>query len=489
MARPPRRSPILELIDAARALPANEAAFLRKLDAGLITFARVLDVPSAVEQLRVLLAALGTWDAATFAEEDPSAWQAIWQRWEALLSRRRTLIRALDGDGYELLALHEEAAGAFASVGLLRRARAAQRERDTLAARVVDDGFRRPTEAQRALLDRALASRKPRELDLGEDRGPAELLALGDQMIPPLHPVRDAVRAAFAVLDGDPSAAVARLSDLVSTLEREGAAPLAFAHVADVLDVALWFPEAQRQEVEAVRFRAKSAIGAVTSHQEIEHLLRRRQHARQSGDLRGAIALTERLIALEPAGTPNHYRQRILRLELLASLPPEGEDLVAALEAIDAELAGGRVAERASLRWSALSVLRNLAARRGSLVDELAIARRMAALPAPRFEDHDASEGRAAAHADLASLLRRLSRYAEARQHLQSAIEALGEAHGALRLDLTLGQVELEREAGQTAAARTALARAEALADALTLRPRDARRAAIARWRAEIDGG
>ncbi len=238
--------------------------------------------------------------------------------------------------------------------------------------------------------------------------------------------------------------------------------------------------------MEEVRFRAKSAIGAVTSHHEIEHLLRQRQHARQSGDLRRAIALSDRLVALEPAGTPNHYRQRILRIELFAGLPPESEDLGAALEAIDAELAAGRVAERASLRRSALTVLRNLAVRRGSLVDELAIARRMAALPSPRFEDHDAREGRAAGHADLASLLRRLACYDEARLHLEHATGVLGDAHGALRLDLTLARVELEREAGQPAAARSALARAQALADELTLLPRDAQRTAIARLRAEL---
>lgn len=464
MARPRSTSPILSLASDVRALTAGVSASraattIASLERQLPSFATVLDLAPAVAQLRTLERALAAHDASTIVSAPLDAWHERLALWTRLHASHRSLVRMLDGDGYELLALDDEAHRLFITLGLLRAADADRRALVRAARRLASDDFRSPTDAQRALRE-ALAAEHRADPSL-EATNPRELTGTGDAMAEPLHPIRDALRAVLAMADDDRARALDALHALVARLETEDAPAIVFQHLSDWLDHGVSWGDAHDDALEEIRFTVRRHDGTsrVAEHEQRDHLYRLRAAAMRRGDSEAVIAITDHLLALTPDGSTEHFEHRLLQLQ------ERGASAEADLLAILGELekAGG-LPRKNQLLFRGLGILRAIAHARGDTEAELRAVRRTFLLPAPRFEDHDARAIRAERHAELAALLVRVGAFEEARHHLDRAREATPRVDLDRHVELLEQRAALERAAGDAsaeAAARREIERLE----------------------------
>ncbi|MBN8612337.1 MAG: hypothetical protein J0L92_17205 [Deltaproteobacteria bacterium] len=452
MPRRPTDSPILQLASdvgdlASGVSAAREAQILGGLETQLPRFANVLDLPPAVAQLRRLERALAAHDVRTIVDAPIDTWHTRLALWERVHAAHRMLVRMLDGDGYALLTVDDDARELYVTLGLLRRAERQHGELVRLARALASDDFRTPTDAQRA---RRAALAEAHRADPSKPIDDRSVLALGDHMAEPLHAVRDALREVLAIAVDDETRALGTLRALVERLEAAKAPPIVFRHLTDWLDHALPWARAHGDAIEDMRFAVRRRDGSPRSaaFEQRDHLFRLRAAARRRGDLEAAIAITDQLLQLEPAGTTAHYEHQLVRLELSGASTEV--DLLALLDRLESMPAS--LPRRTQLLVHGLWLLRGIAQARGDAEAELRAARRAFLLPLPRVEDHDARGMRVDRHADLAALLVRVGRFDEARHHLERASEATPRGDLERRVDLLAERARLERAAGDSIA-------------------------------------
>lgn len=428
-------SPVQQLIEAVQQTPRSvkPPPWLQALEKLLTQVHALLDIPSALRQLSDLEVALHAHDVRMIHEAAPTEWTHALALHQRILRQRHDLAQALHGDGYETLALEIEAIQAHAALGLFREAEELQEDAARLAKKLTADDFRHPTEAQIAMREALLQ---------GAD--------WSAEMLPPLTPVRDAVKRLQAMKAHDEARALQETQALIEGLE-EWAKP----HVRDWLRPSEWRAP-HRPAVEDLIF----TLSASTPESRAQHIRKQRAHALHANDIARATHLTEALIAMSDPKSEVHFLDRCQLLELRMQ---SGEDVEAALHQLADEVSAPPSAKR-NVLYGTLSLLRQVAAKRGDAVEELRIALHIAHVIPYRKGDDDQGLDRAAEALDLATLFRRANRLGDARAQIARGLRFLPAQERLLRFDLHAEHAHIELAGGDAHEAKRALERASACA-------------------------
>ena len=452
-----RANPFTTLIAQVRATKPSSTTppWLASLEGLMPKVGVLLDIPAAVKQLTELEHALASHDVHIVIEAEPARRTQALETYQRIFAQRRSLARAVHGDGYALLALEVERMNALASLGLLREACVVRMQTLPLARVLRDeDAFRHPSGEDIAMREALLQGDVRSTLDANDEAESERLfLAFGASMPPSMHAMRDEVRSLRMLKRVDEARALRKVEALVTRIEVEGDTDAA-RHVRDWLRPIEWSPRC-RAAVEEMSFALEPNAGRQAASDDAR-LRRLRGHAEAAADLPLALELTQQLLATSDPESETHLLDRHRALELRSWL---GQDVEAELRTLILDAARTKVA-----LYAALALLRGIVHERGDAKEELRIALQMARAFPYRAGDDDLGLDRAIQALDLARLFLRADRPSDARAQIERGLRGLPSYEQLLRFDLHAERARIELAVGEHQDAKRAVELASACA-------------------------